>query len=262
MFMLKSLKFRDFLTLAIFLTAMFSFGGQALAIDGHFGMTNQSNPDQQGSYSNSDLTGIYITPKAGVSIVQPHSFKETYKANGYTYTEHYTPSAMAAFTGGIAAGYDFMPQLEVPVRGEIEYMAKSRLKDDDSWSLINYKTKLNAQTLFANFYLDWHNDTPITPYIGGGVGMAFLRTEHSVDIDYTDISDTHKKTHTNFAWNVGVGTAYQVHENVALDLNYRYTALGKIDMKTKDEFDGIQLSERQKGNIGSHDIVMGVRFGF
>jgi opacity protein-like surface antigen len=76
----------------------------------------------------------------------------------------------------------------------------------------------------GNAFLDIHTDTDFTPYVGGGLGAAYLNDHVTVSSGF----DTKDKI-WNFAWNVGGGVAWSLNESMALDLGYRYMDMGKTD---------------------------------
>ena len=67
---------------------------------------------------------------------------------------------------------------------------------------------------------------------------------------------------TNFAWALHAGAAYNVNQNFAIELSYRYLNLG--DGKTGDtiNFDGTNIVNNPMTvkDITSHDVRLGVRF--
>lgn len=62
-------------------------------------------------------------------------------------------------------------------------------------------------------------------YVGGGVGAA------GFDFDSTDNNTRSIGESTNFAWQVGVGWAYQLTSYVAVELGYRYIDAGTGDSR-------------------------------
>ncbi len=107
---------------------------------------------------------------------------------------------------------------------------------------------VSATTLFANAYFDLHNSTAFIPYAQAGLGLAFIKGQF----------DDHKSNSASrFALNVGVGVAYQLTDNIAFDLGYRYASLGKASSYTDVVGEYIK-SDR----IGVHNIMLGARISF
>jgi opacity protein-like surface antigen len=93
---------------------------------------------------------------------------------------------------------------------------------------------------FANGYIDFKKWDKVTPYIGGGIGAAYLR------------SGGVKKL--GLAWNATVGSAYRISDNVEIDINYRYTDLG-----TAQSPSSVSAGNNVSWDIVDHDIRAGVR---
>ena len=122
-------------------------------------------------------------------------------------------------------GYNFAHKFNVPIRTEIEFALRSNASNtnDGSDGGVGWNTKqtTNLSTLFFNAYFDINTGTPITPYIGGGLGMAFnyfeFNAEASDGVRYE--SKSRSRHDTTFAWNVGAGVSYAFSENVSADLD-------------------------------------------
>ncbi len=171
-------------------------------------------------------SGVYIGAKAGGSLLHAKILTDDIDTAG-------------SFTGGIAVGYDFMPMYDFPVRAELEYLYSSEAKFDHGYG---FDTKISVQTLMANAYYDWHNSTNFVPYLSLGLGLGFTETKHNwFDLD--------NESQTGFAFNVGVGTSYNITQNFALDIGYRLTYLDKVGS------DG-------SGNAYSNSFLAGVRYTF
>ena len=162
--------------------------------------------------------------------------------------------------GGIFVGYDFYHKFDVPVRMELEYALRSEWSTDQDYSVggvrATAKAMANVQTLLANFYYDFRNSSNFTPYVGLGLGVAFI--EASVDASLTtpwgwaagSVSDSE----TAFAWNIGAGVAYNINDTVTIDLGYRYLNLGD----SKFKFNNLKASAFS----AAHEIMLGLRFTF
>lgn len=157
--------------------------------------------------------------------------------------------------GGIFIGYDFYHQHQFPLRAEIEYAIRTDVDteiDTDGGRGNSIDANFGLQTLMANLYLDFHNSTAFTPYIGGGLGMGFIRT----DYEFNDGARNFSKSETNtvFAWNVGLGCAYAFNDNISADLAYRYVGLGENEVKA--------WNAKLNTMGGAHEFSLGLRFTF
>ena len=82
--------------------------------------------------------------------------------------------------------------------------------------------------------------------------------------DWSPPNSTGSKTVTNFAWNIGLGLGYQITNNIALDVGYRFADLGKVKTKWynwtwSEPGDGWGLETKR---IYQHQFSMGARFTF
>ena len=130
---------------------------------------------------------------------------------------------------------------------------------------------MDIQTLFFNAYWDFKNDSPVTPYVGAGLGIAFVDSKASGSTDYTiggadfsGSSSTNYKLNTNFAWNVGAGVAWELNELLALDLGYKFASLGKTKSR-ESSYEGLAETVSYKSKVTDlymHQVMLGLRFTF
>lgn len=153
---------------------------------------------------------------------------------------------------GGAVGYDYgFLRLE----GEISYRHAEIDTVTDVPSGVAYNGvdgDFGALAFMANAFFDLHNNSPITPYWGGGVGFAVLSASDVTSAEgllYEEGEDT------VFAYQAGAGVEIALNPFISLDLGYRYfgTAKGTID-------DDSDLSTKFK--LESHNALMGVRVKF
>jgi opacity protein-like surface antigen len=133
-----------------------------------------------------------------------------------------------------------------------------------------------AYNLMANAYVDLGTFSGFTPYIGGGIGVAYTNYRSYVgDRDCVDDSTTVGNTTTifacdpastydgeseserqyNFAYSIGAGFGYQVTKNTTLDFGYEYFAIpeAKYVALTGDG------SEIKKG-LDYHQLKVALRY--
>ncbi len=137
---------------------------------------------------------------------------------------------------GVRAGY---------VRAEIEGNFSHPIK----YSTEDFNLNLKKYSLMANVYFDYLTCTPWTPYVGAGIGYAWLKpVAHNEDGKALD------KSQYNFAWQVMAGVAYDINSNWTADLGYKYADLGRV----RKNF-GFGVS---KMTLRDHEIVLGIRYNF
>lgn len=198
----------------------------------------------------SDLIGVY----AGAKFIDSY---QTMWPSMLGYNYYHTQNTVG---GGVFAGYDFYPQHNVPIRTELEYAIRSNVKFSESVNVgggnIEAEANWGLQTVLLNAYVDWHNDTNFTPYLGAGIGAAFLSSEYKLTASSGSDKASIKESTTNtvLAGHFGFGAAYAFSDNISADLGYRMLFTG--DSETK--FYGVPITA-----YGSaHEVSMGLRFTF
>ena len=134
---------------------------------------------------------------------------------------------------GVQAGY---------VRGELELNNSRDIKRNYNDGLAHFR--LYKHSVMANAYFDYLTCTPWTPYVGAGLGSAYLKADNG----------SHAKSVYNLAWQVMGGIAYDVNSHWTVDAGYRYADLGRIRKNN-----GSSVS---KLTARDHEIMLGVRYTF
>jgi opacity protein-like surface antigen len=118
------------------------------------------------------------------------------------------------------------------------------------------KSNIKSLVGMANAYYDFPTFASVTPYVGGGIGVA--RNElgtTTIAAGGTQIAAFGGSTKTQFAWQVGGGVAFSVLPTIAIDLAYHYLDAGKFESAT---FAGSTAS----GRLKAHEVTAGIRVGF
>lgn len=134
---------------------------------------------------------------------------------------------------GVQAGY---------VRGELELNNSRDIKRNYIDGLDHFR--LYKHSVMANAYFDYLTCTPWTPYVGAGIGSAYLKADNGEQA----------KSVYNLAWQVMAGLTYDINSNWTLDAGYRYADLGRIRKNYGDSV--TKLTARD------HEIMLGVRYTF
>jgi opacity protein-like surface antigen len=194
------------------------------------------------------LEGFYIAPKLGYSQL---NFDDPRAAIPLSDKEE------GVWGGGLALGYDMrmMQEWMLPLRLEVEGFFREGAEEDWDTQLGPVSNRARVTTLFANAFFDIPLGLAFTPYVGGGLGMAFVDYKTSLDLALLNgIAGSNSDDQTNFAWNIGAGVAYSFTQNIALDFNYRYVNAGegRVDVA------GI----RSDSDIFLHEFLLGLRLTF
>ncbi len=202
-----------------------------------------------------------------------------FNANPSWLAEHFSQHAM--YGGGV--GYRWTHWLRTDVTAEsmrergvsITTNLSTPLLLDNAPVAGSYNTSVSDQTsaravvMLANVYWDFAQWGPVTPYVGGGLGVGFARVKrHNVTTEITDPDAGGGET-TTFSSGDGqneyvlaaaatAGLSYAINSSISLDLSYRYLYLGGMYA------DLIVDNEKSRVNLDStndQQIRMGVRFG-
>lgn len=137
---------------------------------------------------------------------------------------------------GVQAGY---------VRGELELNNSRDIKRNYFNGVDVNHFRLYKHSVMANAYFDYLTCTPWTPYVGAGLGSAYLKADDGEQA----------KSVYNLAWQVMAGLTYDINSHWTLDAGYRYADLGRI-RKNFGEGNVAKLTARD------HEVLLGVRYTF
>lgn len=201
-------------------------------------------------------TGIYMAPKFLMSIQDTGPFSRSASFGGSGVDDY----SQFTLGGALALGYDLWPQQMLPLRLEVEFALRgnSEKKWDDKGARLNsVKGVWNNSTLFANAFWDFHNDSNFTPYIGGGLGLAFNYTGYDFETRHGEHYSLDDRF-TNFAWNAGAGISYSFNELLSVDASYRFVGLGYNELS--NTYNGVKY---EIGNEPyNNEFMLGLRFSF
>lgn len=161
---------------------------------------------------------------------------------------------------GGTAGYDFgIVRLEV----ELSYKNAgigSVTSQSDGFRFHNVDGSIEALAMMFNGFFDLHNNSPFTPYLGGGLGFATLYLSDTTGID-TRGGATQRITlyglgdDTVFAYQVGTGVEIALNRQCSLDIGYRYFVTDRAN------FDS-DLAITTSLKFESHNAALGFRFKY
>jgi len=126
-------------------------------------------------------------------------------------------------TIGVKIGY-IIPQYQW-FAFEFEYNYQGEQDFDEmaySWEYgpERYDGDLSSHNMMVNFLVRYPKGR-IHPFAGGGIGVSI----GSFNMDYSDVSGTYEMVDDDdaaFAWQLMVGTNFQIRRNLSADLTYKY----------------------------------------
>jgi len=158
------------------------------------------------------------------------------------------------FNVGLAGGYDYgMTRLEA----EIAYRMNDVDQINSEGETFSVDGDISALSFMLNGYLDLVTGSPVTPYIGAGLGVANVaanRVKVNVpgigELSFIDDDDT------VFAYQFSAGIAFALDRSMALDLGYRYFATLEPEFDDELAFGGLEAE------YNSHNVSLGLRINF
>ncbi len=124
-------------------------------------------------------------------------------------------------------------------------------------------TDIDVWTVMLNGYVDIGTWNRITPYVGAGIGAAYVRTSDTYSIDPATgrFNYSGDNGEWNFAWALMAGASYAVTDNWSIDAGYQYRDLGKA--KTlKLQNTASPDSRVEWDDLTAQEIRLGVRYSF
>jgi opacity protein-like surface antigen len=170
---------------------------------------------------------------------------------GTSYSDRVTfdPGIYVGGTGGFDFGF-------LRLEGELSYRhANMNTITETTPSTGPFLNVDGNQGVFAtmfNVFFDLHNPSPVTPYVGGGIGLATIHISDTTALGntllYEDSNDT------VFASQVGAGMDIAMNRHFSLDLGYRYFMTEKAHLR------GSAISSDLR--FESHNALVGFKMKF
>lgn len=195
--------------------------------------------------------GPYVSGFAGIAAPQDSNSTTTDFSIPQTFNERveFNPSINIGGTGGYDFGF-------VRLEGELSYKhgdMKGVTDQNSGTHYTNTDGSLGALAVLFNAFFDFHNDTPVTPYLGGGVGFAALHLSDTFATNtstgaygqlYQDSDDT------VFAYQVGAGLEIALNRRLSLDLGYRYFGTAQANFTNNFPTSTSMKFESHNGAVG------------
>ncbi len=163
----------------------------------------------------SQAAGFYVKADAGGTITQNADLNEFFGPVAPGTKVKFDPG----FRAGITGGYQFTDWFA----GEAELgFLENRIDSINGADRVHDAWFANVPFL-VNGKLQYPNSSPLTPYIGAGVGFS----EAIIDVGRVDIGGTSFHGSINdtvFAYQAFVGLRYKLNERMGLSIEYRYFA--------------------------------------
>lgn len=196
--------------------------------------------------------GPYMTGFLGLSIIQDAN------VTGFDYFVDQSFDERVEFDPGInigaTVGYDYGI---IRLEGELSYKHGEISTISDKGGSYRYRNSdgtLGVLAKMFNAFLDLHNNSPVTPYLGGGIGFAAMHLSDTF-VPGDPVPIYQEDDDSVFAYQVGGGLEVALNRLLSLDLGYRYFATTKARFGSKSDI----VTEL---NFQGHNAAVGFRVNF
>ena len=197
-------------------------------------------------------TGFYVKADVGGNITQDTNLREFFGPVAPGTKVKFDPGFRAGLAGGYQLTDWFAPEVEV---GFLE----NRIDSITGADRVHNAWFANVPFL-VNGKLQYPNSSPLTPYIGAGVGFS----ESIIDVGRIDLGGTSLHgniSDTVFAWQAFAGLRYRFNDSMGLSVEYRYFAADGASWQA-DFTSGTASDTMRMGRTKTHAISLAFDFRF
>lgn len=201
--------------------------------------------------------GPYVAGFLGVSLPSDTDVTSTqYGPGAKTFNDRveFDPGILIGGSGGFDFGF-------LRIEGELAYRNGEMSSITEKTSNVKYANvdgRVGVYSMMFNVFLDLRNPSPVTPYIGGGIGFATLYLDNTFGTEQNTGYRTRlyeSDEDTVFAYQAGAGLEIALTKMLSLDIAYRYFGTAKGDFN-KSSFTTTEL------DFKSHNASIGLRVKF
>lgn len=208
--------------------------------------------------ADSAVPGAYMSGLIGV-----HAAKDTYTSstdfvtdNAYNDRVEFDPGLNIGFTGG----YDFGI---VRLEGELSYKnaeIKAVTNQVTGERLHDTYGDVGVLAMMFNGFLDLHNNTVVTPYLGGGIGFASIQLSDTLATRRVGNSSQRVLLYGTgsdnvLAYQFGGGIDIALNRHFSLDIGYRYFSADRAHIDSDQD-----ISTDLK--FASHTTALGFKYRY
>ncbi len=159
---------------------------------------------------------------------------------------------------GLGVGYRINPMF----RTDLTFTYRGGFAIDDKVNGTAYDGDIDSYATMLNGYFDVPVDLGrFKPYVGFGIGWAHNKQD-AQGATVAGVKETAPDgTANSFAWQAMLGTGFAITENLSLDAGYRYFDGGRLKWDAGKTSAGNDFNGA-KGDLKSHEITLGLRYGF
>ena len=136
----------------------------------------------------------------------------------------------------------------------LAYQKNDLDKGKDATGEVKMNGDVSSTAFLASAYYDIPTGTKISPFIGGGVGLAKVRLNDVALEGDRDMLNTNDMV---FAYHLSLGVSFAVNPQLNLDAGYRYAATEDLRFSSGGPWDkDVEITN------ASHNLFAGVRYAF
>lgn len=174
----------------------------------------------------------------------------------------------AALRGAMSLGAGVGYQISDHFRADLtaDYWFKSKFNGSTPGPTTNSTdtSAYQALLLLANAYVDLGTYHRITPYVGAGIGGAYIKWDELRN-QFPGVDDRHRGAKgMRFAWAVMAGASYCLTNRLSADVGYRYSRIsgGRMFEYVDSSAGGPGAGPGFHSAIGTHEVRGGLRYSF
>jgi opacity protein-like surface antigen len=180
---------------------------------------------------------------------------------------------------GNAFGLSVGKYLTDNYRVELEVTKRTGYKFDGAYE-VNFnsggvRAKIQTEALFVNGFYDFQpfsiSNMPITPYLGGGVGISRNKMRTQAEYKANGLlngASLNSNTINRLAYKLSAGALFNLTDKLSLDVNYQYVNLGAFKGSTEAYIDGVRFpgidpsKPINGGEIKTQELMVGLQYTF
>jgi opacity protein-like surface antigen len=237
-------------------------GGSAMSVAADLGLKDSyAPPPPQRTWYLKGTIGMHSQDVGSI-------WNEAYASGDFTVG--HTDMKSAPFFGlgiGVERGRWLRLDVTGEYRGKFLFLAQDLYHGGPvgDWYTNEFTADIESWVGLFNAYIDIGTWCGLTPYVGGGVGMASVSVLGLKDVNVPNLGVAFGRDNTeyNFAWALYAGMSYDVTDRFTLDLGYRYLDLGDARSGEVNAYNGDpdgHYSGLEIRDITSHDLMLSARF--
>ncbi len=211
-----------------------------------------------------DNSGVYLSVFGGVL------FEDDFDSgivNGPAAGANYDIDLDTGFLIGAAVGFEFeqvatalTPRLELELSYRSLDVGTVNFSGNGAGAELNVSGDVDSVSLFTNALVDFDTGSRFTPYVGVGLGVAFVDYDVSYQTGPLIVNDN--EDDAEFTAQVIAGVSYELSENIDLMVDARYSRIFDVEVNRVNATAGGVLTGTFEDDIDNFAITTGLRIKF